>query len=106
MKMRLWYRRRWLTELVALVVGGLVGLVLYKGVGWDGGWWLFLGVGLVVTVVAELPLRKARREREAATAEMQRFIREVIDPAQREWEREHEARDGWPGPARSSGGAC
>lgn len=71
MKMRFWYRRWWLTELMALAAGGLAMLALYKGLGWDGGrriWAVFLTGALVVTAAGEAPLRKMR-ERGSARPE-------------------------------------
>ncbi|MEU5431586.1 hypothetical protein AB0H73_39140 [Streptomyces olivoreticuli] len=78
MKMRLWYRRWWLTELMALAAGGLTMLALYKGLGWNRGrqiWAVFLTGALVVTAAGEAPLRKAReRERAAGAAKMHKLL--------------------------------
>lgn len=96
-KLGFWYRRACLTQLMGLASGGLVVLSLALGFGLDGGWWLagaFAVGGVAMTTAAELPRRRVRAEKVEAAAEMRRFIREVVDPCERERER-RQAAGGW-----------
>ncbi|MEV6569446.1 hypothetical protein [Streptomyces kronopolitis] len=80
MKVRYWYRRWWLAELVAFGASGLTILALYEGLGWKKGWqllWLFLIAAMVAIVVAEVPQRKVRRERAEGVWEMHKLLESI-----------------------------
>ncbi|WP_329142675.1 hypothetical protein OIU91_03700 [Streptomyces sp. NBC_01456] len=94
MQMRYWYRRWWLTELMAFGASGLTILALYEGLGWKKDWqilWVFLIAAVVAIVVAEVPHRKVRRERAEGVGEMHKLLeyiggKTVPDPRGRQEE--------------------
>ncbi|MFD8888841.1 hypothetical protein ACFV0H_41310 [Streptomyces erythrochromogenes] len=106
MPLRFRHRRGWLTELAGLVSGGLVVLSLALGFGLDERWWLaaaFAASGVVMTIAAELPRRRMRAENAETTAEIHRFISEVIEPCERERER-RQALERWQSDIRHARG--